>query len=156
MLKYLTIKNIITPAIITLGLSISNFINIKSIPDAHLLLWLFGVISFDFLTGFTKAKFQKQATNSEALKRTIIKFLQYGGAIVVSVVLSEVLKKQGADAILPYVGYVGNTLVTFIIYIELVSILENLIAIDKKSVLSKKILQPLHKLLTIALEKKED
>ncbi len=155
MIKYLSIKNFLAPALVTFGLSMANFISLKSMPDAHLLIWLFLCIAFDFLTGFLKSKFQKKATTSEALKRTIIKFVQYGGAIAVSIILHNVLKNQNADAILPYVSYMGNTLVTFIIYIELVSILENMIAIDKKSVLSKKILQPLHQLLTLTLNKEE-
>ena len=128
------------------------FIKIALLPNQSLLFWMGVVIGLDFITGFSKAVILKQARTSNGMRRTITKFMQYGGALAIGIVLrhaAELSKQTGAEVLL---SYFSDTLVVFIIYIEVTSIFENLYACDQTSPIARFVYKPCLKLLTAQLK----
>jgi len=137
-------------AMIILGVGFTLFKN-WVFPNLDLTVVMTLALVLDFITGVIKSVALKIAITSWGFRKTIIKFLQYGGAILIGIFLSSVMAYKGLGTELGLPKYIVDVLVVFIIYIELVSILENLTQMDNKSPIATKILKPLHKLLTFQL-----
>lgn len=133
--------NLLT-AILAIGLQTIVF------PKAELLMLAGIAIVLDFVTGVAKSKFLGIARTSEGFRKTIIKILQYAGAVSVSILLSLLVKYDKEAKFSELCNYFTNGLIAFIVYIELTSIIENLYQIDAKSVFAKRILKPLLSILT--------
>lgn len=122
-------------------------------PKWELFVILTVAMLFDFLTGFLKAKFLKINRSSEAFRKTIKKTIQYFMAIIVCLIMINMVRYDSSIKwIMDYSDYFQNIIIVFMIYIELVSILENTIAIDKTSNFAKLFIIPLHRLLTAQLK----
>lgn len=127
------------------------FIKFALLPNTQLLFWMGIAIGVDFLTGFTKAIILHEARTSSGLRKTITKFLQYGGALAVGVILSHAAEQNKMDAAQKLLGYYNDGLVLFIIYTEVTSIFENLIACDSTSPIARYLFVPAHKILTVQI-----
>jgi Bacteriophage holin family len=136
-----------------LGFSTLLFFKITFFPSTNLMLWMLIAIVLDFVTGFAKAVATDKERTSKAFRQTIIKFLQYGGALAVSMIIGNTASENKIDGLEKVMTYANDGLVIFIIYIEMVSILENLLIINGDSLISKYLFKPLHKLLTLAIKK---
>lgn len=128
------------------------FIKISLFPSLHLLFWMAAAIAADFVTGVIKAIVLKQARTSSGYRKTITKFLQYGGSLFVGLALSNATKNNVNDQLHLFISYLNDGLVVFIIYIEVTSIFENIYACDKESPLSKYMIAPALKILTWQLK----
>jgi phage-related holin len=119
-------------------------------PKGELLLTMGICIVLDFITGIVKAIFQQKVRTSSGYRQTVLKFLQYGSAICVGVILSALAEfDKGTTPILKAaLSYLTNGTVVFIIYIELTSIIENVYACDPNSIIAKRFFKPLLNLLT--------
>lgn len=124
------------------------YIKLTFLPNMSLLVWAFVAIGIDLITGLVKAKINKVARTSQGMRKTIIKFMQYGGAIAISFVLVNVSKNETSG-----IKYVSDGLIMLIIYIEALSVFENLYAIDKKSPFSKYFIKPALSILSLGIEK---
>lgn len=103
---------------------------------------LFGVvmtvIAIDFVTGFAKAKFLKQARTSQGMRKTFVKLSQY---------LTPIFLLWGASLVAHYEpGYAVHEkmlrtscgfVMMFVVYVEVTSIFENLYEIDKTSPIAR-------------------
>ena len=132
-------------------ISASTFwlLNIKFnfFPSVNLLIIMGITIVIDFATGVLKATLLKQVRTSEGYRKTVVKFLQYGGGVVVGCLLKYLGAKQSEMAnVSQYIDYLNNGLLIFIIFIETTSILENIYAVDKETPFSKYLIAPLLKL----------
>lgn len=130
-------------------------LNIKFhfLPSPNLLVIMGFSIILDFITGVIKAKLTKQARTSEGYRKTVIKFTQYGGGVVVGCLLKYLGTKQSDMAnVSQYIDYLNNGLLIFIIFIEVTSVLENLYAIDNSTPFAKYFVSPLLKLLTFQIK----
>lgn len=133
-----------------------SLLNIKLnlVPNVDLYIVMGLLIVFDLITGVIKAVFQKKARTSEGYRRTVVKFLQYGGALVVGLMIKFLsLRNHELGVLSEYVDYINNGLLVFIILIETTSIFENLYAIDKTTPFSKNFIQPILRVLTFQLNK---
>jgi hypothetical protein len=130
------------------------FIKFSLLPDKILLFWMGVAIAIDFVTGFSKAVFLHQNRTSNGLRKTITKFLQYGGGLAIGVILTQAAQQHKVEGIEKLISYFNDGLVMFIIYVEVTSILENLIAIDDKSPVSK-LFVFFHRILTAQIKKVE-
>lgn len=138
-------------------ISASTFwlLNIKFnfFPSVNLLIIMGITIVIDFATGVLKATLLKQVRTSEGYRKTVVKFLQYGGGVVVGCLLKYLGAKQSEMAnVSQYIDYLNNGLLIFIIFIETTSILENIYAVDKETPFSKYLIAPLLKLLTFQIK----
>lgn len=125
----------------------------KVLPNIDLLIVMCISIAIDFGTGVLKAVMLGTARNSKGYRKTVVKFAQYVGATVVGMMLKYLSMQQSDMAkVGPYVDYLTNGLVIFIIFIEVTSVLENLYAIDKETPFSKYFVGPLLKLLTFQIK----
>jgi len=126
------------------------------VPSGSLFVVVLAAMILDFITGVIKAIFAKEQRTSEGYRRTIVKFTQYGGAILVSMILNymvaENLKLQGLE---PYISNLTNGVMVFILFIETTSVLENISEIDNKTPFSKYCIKPLLKILTFQIKKFE-
>lgn len=130
-------------------------LNIKFnfLPSVNLLVVMGITIALDFGTGVLKAIILKQVRTSEGYRKTVVKFLQYGGGVVVGCLLKYLGTKQSEMAnVSQYIDYLNNGLLIFIIFIETTSILENIYAVDKETPFSKYLIAPLLKLLTFQIK----
>lgn len=121
-------------------------------PDTLLLVIMGFLIVVDFLTGVLKAVVIKEKITSRGFSRTITKFLQYGGCILVGIILSGLAHQRDLKQLAGITDWLVDGSVIFIIYIEIVSVLENIHEVDKKSPISKYIIKPLYQLLTFQLK----
>lgn len=124
------------------------FFKLTFLPDKNLLAWVFIAMLLDLITGVAKAVVMKDTRMSTGYQKTVKKFIQYGGAIAVGVVLANTLP-PGNDI----VEYVNSALLILLIYIEATSIFENLYAIDSNSSFSRYFIAPILRLLTLAIKK---
>ena len=124
------------------------FIKIAFFPSMTLLLWMSLAIVVDFVTGLAKALILKQARTSSGYRKTVTKFLQYGGALFVGLALAHTGQGTENEQMKMLLSYLNDGLVIFIIYIEVTSIFENLYACDKSTMISKYFIQPALKILT--------
>jgi hypothetical protein len=128
------------------------FIKFAFLPNSQLLFWMGLAIALDFLTGIAKACVLKKARTSEGFRKTITKFLQYGGALAVGMILSNAAKQNAMVQAETLLKYFNDALVIFVIYIEVTSVFENLYEVDKKSMISKYFIRPILKLLTVQIK----
>lgn len=126
------------------------------VPTFNLLFVFAIVLGLDFLTGVYKAKRLGQATTSKGFRQTVDKFVSYGIAIASSCVLCFVSQQKGGEAVKLISGFLNDGLVCFIIYIEVVSIFENVIAINPDGAMTNYFYKPIHKFLTLQLKKTGD
>lgn len=126
--------------------------NLSFVPTFNLLFALAFVIGLDFLTGCYKARRKGEMTTSGGFRRTVDKFVSYGVAVGTSCVLCFVSQQKGGEAVKLISGFLNDGLVCLIIYIEIVSICENVIEINPESPLSQFFFTPLHKILTLQLK----
>lgn len=130
-------------------------VNYSFLPTGTLLLAMAVAVILDFITGVIKASYNNQVRTSEGYRKTVVKFIQYGGAVCVSMLLKFLvgLKDQGTVEYLnPYMEFLNDGLLIFIIFIEVTSVLENMYAIDSKSVFAVYFIKPLLKVMTFAIK----
>lgn len=128
------------------------FMKLTFLPSINLLMWMSIAIAADFATGVVKAVLLKTARTSSGYRKTITKFLQYGGAITVSIILGQTAKENNMVQASNILLYLNDGLVIFIIYIEVTSIFENIYECDKESPFSRYFIAPMLKLLTFQLK----
>lgn len=122
------------------------------IPSTSLLMTMGLAIVLDFVTGVIKAVVLKNDRTSEGYRRSVVKFTQYGGAVLVSMLLSYLAEQnQQFVQLQTYINYLGNGLLSFIIFIEATSVFENMYAIDNKTPFSRYFIKPLLKILTFQI-----
>lgn len=143
------------PILIVGSLTLLN-LNLSFLPKGSLVVVMGVVMIGDFITGVIKATMRNQARTSEGYRKTLTKFIQYGGAISISILLKYLTTINQADsemkAIAPFLGYLNDGLLFFIVFIEITSILENLYAIDKHSPMALYIIKPLLRIMTFAIK----
>ena len=123
------------------------------IPSTGLLLAVGASIVLDFITGVARAIVQKQNRTSEGYRKTVIKFIQYGGAILVSMLLSYISEQnQNLIKYEDYIKLTGNALLCFIIFIEATSVFENMYAMDSSTMFSRYFIKPILSLLTFQIK----
>jgi len=124
------------------------WIKITWLPDASLTFWLFIAMVLDFLTGYYKAYAIGEDRTSSGIRKTVVKLIQYLGALVLVTIFQNINKEAKLGI------YLDDGVIIFILFAETVSILENLIAISPESPLTKFLFKPLHALLTLAIKRK--
>lgn len=120
------------------------------LPQLSLLLWIAVLMGVDFITGVLKAKLLKETITSQRARDTIIKFLQYFGCIGITIVIINQVGQS--DQVTQAMNWAKDGVCILIIYIECLSILENLYGMDKTSPLSRWIFGPLYMLLSLAIK----
>lgn len=129
------------------------FVNLfLSLPAVDLLVAMGIAIAFDFFTGCYKSRRRGEVLGSEGFRRTVDKFVQYGFGVAASSVLAFISKKSGGNGVQALTGFLNDGLVCFIIYIEMVSIFENLAALNPEGPMSKNFFEPIRKILTLQIK----
>lgn len=121
------------------------------LPKFSILMWVIILLGADFATGIMKSKLTKQEITSQRARDTIIKFLQYFGCLGLVVILQN--QKDNSQDFQLVLRYVQDGLTILILYIEALSVLENLYEMDKKSSFSQYVIRPLYSLLSMAVRK---
>ena len=120
-------------------------------PSAVLLLLMVVVINLDFLTDIIKLLFNRVPITLDYLEKTLIKFVQYAGAIIIGIILTFLANHSEIPYLLVLGGWLTNGLVIFIIYIKITSILKNLIEANPNADIAKYFFIPLHKIITFQI-----
>lgn len=127
-------------------------ISFDFLPSSFLLVAVFFLICLDFITGVTKAVFLNIPRTSKGYRETYGKFIQYMGAVLMSIAIGFMVQEVKQLKDLEFFSkIVNNVILIGIVCIESLSVLENLIAIDNKSMFAKFIISPLYRLLTFEL-----
>lgn len=119
------------------------------LPKLSLLLWICILMAADVITGLIRSRVLKQPITSERARGTIVKFLQYFGCIGLTVVLIN--QNHDNKTLVQVMEWAKDGLVILIIYIECLSIFENLYAMDKTTPLAVYVIQPIYFLLSLAV-----
>lgn len=131
-----------------LSIAILLLLKVTFLPSVSLLFYMAIAIILDFVTGIVKAKVLNQVRTSSGYRKSVIKFLQYGGSIAIGLVLANAGEGRTADAFKAMLSYFNDGLILFIIYIEVTSVFENLYAVDNKTLMSRYFIAPVLKILT--------
>lgn len=130
-------------------------ISLQFLPTGTLMVAMGAAVALDFLTGVIKASLTNKARTSQGYRRTVTKFMQYGGAVCVSMLMKYLVSLKGPgtmEALAPYADFLNDGLLFFIIFIEITSIVENLYAIDSKSPFAVYFIKPMLKVMTFAVK----
>lgn len=122
------------------------------LPPPTLLLWLGVTMILDLITGVAKAIKNDVPRTSTGFRRTVMKFIQYCGAISIGIILANISDMQKDSASETLYKYFSNSMLSFIIFIEIKSIIENMVEVSPKSDFTKLFLSPIHKLLSLDLK----
>lgn len=121
-------------------------------PSGRLLIAVLLLIVIDLITGITKATINKQRRTSEGLRRTFSKFMQYGGSIIVSMILLNIIHHSTPEFSSEISRLFGSLMLMIMIYIEVVSVFENLEEINPKSDFVRYFIKPVRRLLTFRIK----
>lgn len=127
-------------------------IKLIAFPDLELLAIVFITLLIDFITGVVKSVVVGKERNSKGYRESITKLVQYTGAIVTVMLLGALANFQGIFTNIEYLSWIKDGVCCFIVFIEVTSILENIYAVDKKSMLSKYFIQPLLRVMTFQIK----
>ena len=144
------IKNYIMK--LTLAQLILPFFGVIILPSGILLAWMCVALIADLITGVTRAIVDDKTRTSQGYRETLGKVIQYGGALIIGVILSSMAKHHAAGLNPIIFEYFNDFLVSFIVFIEITSILENMYAISPDSKFSKYFVKPVLSLLTFNLQ----
>ena len=124
------------------------------LPPVDLLMFLTFAMILDFVTGVIAAKMSGNEITSIGFRGTIKKFTQYGSAICVGILLANIADRgeSGQLTTTAYM-YFGNALLSFLMLIEVKSILENCIKISPTSDFTRYFLAPINNILSLDLSK---
>ena len=142
-----------------------DFLKITFYPSTNLIYWCASAILLDLLSGIFKSLAKGDFLVSNGLRKTIKKFAQYIGTVLLLFIFSNVFTHdpEATKRALDFFGdniynqihssleYINNLVLLIIVYTELLSISENLIAIDHTSGFSRWVLKPIHRLLSLAI-----
>lgn len=85
------------------------------------------------------------------LRKSVIKFMQYGGCIIVAIVILNIVYLSNEAFGKQFVWYFGDTLLYLMIYTEVVSVLENIEAIAPQSKIVLLFVRPVRRIITFQL-----
>lgn len=119
------------------------------LPPSTLLTWLGITMILDLITGVACAVKKGVPRTSKGFRGTVVKFIQYGGAVGIGIILSNVADIQKDEASEAIFKYFSTGLLAFIIFIEVKSILENMIEINPESDFTKFFLNPVHDFISL-------
>ena len=128
-----------------------NF-TLKYFPDGSLLIGLMIVFALDFVFGVTKATLMKETRTSEGFRKTFTKFIQYGGSIIIAMVLLNIKSVSESNFGKEYSYLFGDTMIYIMIYVEVVSIFENMEATGGNNDFVKYFVRPVRRLITFQLK----
>ena|SRR5215217_1754617 len=132
--------------------SVFTLLKITFLPDLDLIFWLFLAMLLDLVTGIGKRYVLKEARTSSGYRATVQKLIQYGSAIIITMIVCNVAEKHSSK-IASTVSTVCNTgVIIYFIFIEIASIFENLFAINPKGPFSKYFVKPMLNILTFQLK----
>lgn len=111
-----------------------------------ILFWLVLAVAFDLLTGVLKAWSKGESTTSAGLRKTVIKIGSYVGTMVMVIILTNVVGI--VDVSNRYdLSILVDTLMGFMVFIELYSICENISEAYPNSPLVTYMIGPIMKFL---------
>lgn len=119
------------------------------LPPASLLIWLGLAMGLDLITGVAKAIRNNVPRTSTGFRKTVVKFIQYGGAIAIGIILANVSEFRKDDSSEWIYKYFSNSMLLFMIYIEIKSVFENLIEVSPDSDFTRFFLRPIHDILSV-------
>lgn len=137
---------------LTLAQLILPFFGVIILPSGILLAWMCVALIVDLITGVTRSIVDDKTRTSQGYRETLGKIIQYGGALIIGVILSSMAKHHAAGLNPIIFEYFNDFLVSFIVFIEITSILENMYAISPDSKFSKYFVKPVLSLLTFNLQ----
>lgn len=103
-----------------------DFVNKYVFSDWVFFKWLTVVVALDFITGVTKAWSKRMDITSRGFRDTVMKLIQYGAFIIITHVMTHF--EVGGKASIDF-SWLNNVAYTFLILIEIKSVLENIIEI---------------------------
>lgn len=125
---------------------------IHYLPRVSLLVALLVVVALDFLFGVTRATFSGTRRTSKGFRATISKFLLYGGSIIVATVMLNIVSASEPVLANRFCKWFGDFMLYLMIYIEVVSIFENMEAMAPGSLFIKVFIRPVRRMITLQLK----
>lgn len=120
-------------------------------PPVHLLIWLLIVYILDFIFGVSKAILKGTPRTSQGFRQSIIKLLQYGGCIIIAIVILNIVYASHDPFGRQFAWIFGDIMLYLMIYIEVVSVLENMEAMAPASYFVRLFVRPVRRIITFQL-----
>ncbi|WP_300604026.1 phage holin family protein [Niabella sp.] len=122
-------------------------------PNIALLTGLLVVVLLDFIFGVAKATLTGIRRSSQGFRKTITKFLQYGGCIIVAMVILNIVYCSNQVFDHHFTGFFGDIMLYIMIYTEVVSVFENMEAMAPGSIFVKVFVRPVRRIITLRLKR---
>lgn len=126
--------------------------SIQYLPNVALLTGLLVVVVLDFIFGVAKATCTGTRRTSRGFRKTITKFLQYGGCIIVAMVILNIVYYSNDLFNNAFTNFFGDAMLYIMIYTEIVSIFENMEAMAPHGSFVKFFIRPLRRIITFQLK----
>jgi Bacteriophage holin family len=136
----------------TLFLGLSATLGALIFPSAILIFFMILMVGVDFATGYASAVRLGENRTSSGLRKTITKIIQYGSVIVIALIVVNSANYTEETWLKTWAPKLNNALLIYIIYIEIYSVLENLIKLSPESAFTKFLINPAYNLLSINLK----
>lgn len=120
-------------------------------PDGVLLLGLLFVFILDFGFGVAKATINGTRRTSEGFRKTFIKFMQYGGSIIIATIILNIIFYSKVKFGESFSWLFGDTMLYIMIYIEIVSIFENMEEMGDNDFI-KYFVRPVRRIITFQIK----
>ncbi len=120
-------------------------------PEPYLLSWLLIIYLLDFIFGVLKTTLKGHARTSNGFRKSIIKLLQYGGCIIVATVILNIIHASTETFGRQFSWIFGDIMLYLIIYIEVVSVLENMEEMAPTSFFVRIFVRPVRRIITFQL-----
>lgn len=132
-------------------MKIDEIMILNYVPDGSLLLGLLIMMGVDLAFGVAKSVVLNIVRTSEGFRRTLAKFIQYGGSIIIGMVLLNIKSVSSSYFGQEYSSLFGDFMLYIMIYVEVVSILENMEAMGQSNDFVKYFVRPLRRLITFQM-----
>lgn len=134
--------------VVTTG--VFGLLQVKFFPDINLIQWLGLSIILDFLTAFYRAKTREEARNSKRVRATFPKVFMYFGSMVAIIIVENAFNlTKGGPTQTVVTNFFNNLFILLMIYAEVLSILENIIVLNRKDIFTMFVLIPIYRVLTL-------
>ncbi len=121
-------------------------------PEPFLLTWLLIVYLLDLIFGVLKTTFRGHSPTSNGFRKSIIKLLQYGGCIIVATVILNIIHASTENFGQQFSWIFGDIMLYLMIYIEVVSVLENMEEMAPSSFFVRIFVRPVRRIITFQLK----
>lgn len=141
---------LMSPVSLLMG-SLFAWFSVKHIPSAMMLFWLGLALVLNLISGVAKAWTKGEFTTALGFQKTVVKIMVYSCTVIAMVMLVNMVQSISGNTQFNF-SIAIDSVMGFLVWIELYSVFENVSVIYPKSALTRFLILPLLKVLRSRLK----